>query len=328
MNSDNNSKSLNEKYDDEDDDGFILVKSKRKKNYSANNKIIINKSSSSNLQQIDEDVVVVVDKEYMFNLNKKILEYKQKLRDYDTCFYWSKMQISLRKLLNEYFSNNINDHNNINLICYGLGSIDNNLCSRYQLALFLLIIDEINKFSIMNCSNEKINNNETKLNINLVEFYDPVFNQNDKILLTDYFHFKLATKNEKCFKSIEKNALNLFYMPHCGKAMYNNLLYSNWSKRSLTHLIILGNSFSTITTNNLDNKLNKYYSYIKDSLSVINEIRLSNECDLTNAFTDFSWHTFETSLLNDQNVLNKLVNKLDESSNQTPIYEPDSEELF
>lgn len=35
----------------------------------------------------------------------------------------------------------------------------------------------------------------------------------------------------------------IFYMLHCGTALYNNLLWSNWSVDALSKMIIIGNSF-------------------------------------------------------------------------------------
>lgn len=37
----------------------------------------------------------------------------------------------------------------------------------------------------------------------------------------------------------------LFYMPHCGKAMYNNLLWANWSPQNLSQVALIGNSFQS-----------------------------------------------------------------------------------
>ena len=37
----------------------------------------------------------------------------------------------------------------------------------------------------------------------------------------------------------------LFYMPHCGKAMYNNLLWANWNPTLLSQIAIVGNRFSS-----------------------------------------------------------------------------------
>lgn len=354
MNSDNNNKN----------DGFTLVKSKRKTNKTINK--FNNNNNSSNMQMkqqhIKNESLLIVDKEYVLTLNKKILEYKQKLIDYDTCFYWSKLQISLRTILNEYFFSiknnnkkknnnpdhqqiNYNNNNRINLICYGLGSIDDNLSSRYQLALFLLIIDEINSFSSLNHNNNnnnmnnENNNNKKKINIDLIEFYDPVFNLNDKSLLTDLLQFKLAETNECCFKNVttlnnneltkegKAKTLNLFYMPHCSKGMYNNLLASNWSQHTLSTLIILGNSFHTITTNNLDSKLLKNYSFILDSLQFLNESFVNSECDLTNAFTDLTIHMFAIGARDNLKLVNNLVdNENDLLLLKRPIYDNENED--
>ena len=35
----------------------------------------------------------------------------------------------------------------------------------------------------------------------------------------------------------------IFYMPHCGTALYNNLLWSNWSLDALSQMLLIGNSF-------------------------------------------------------------------------------------
>lgn len=35
----------------------------------------------------------------------------------------------------------------------------------------------------------------------------------------------------------------LFYLMHCGKALYNNLLWKNWSPQILPKVTIIGNSF-------------------------------------------------------------------------------------
>lgn len=38
----------------------------------------------------------------------------------------------------------------------------------------------------------------------------------------------------------------LFYLMHCGKALYNNLLWKNWSTQCLPRLSVIGNSFSSM----------------------------------------------------------------------------------
>jgi len=37
----------------------------------------------------------------------------------------------------------------------------------------------------------------------------------------------------------------LFFMPHCGKTLYGNVLEANWSREGLECLVVLGNSFAS-----------------------------------------------------------------------------------
>jgi hypothetical protein len=53
-------------------------------------------------------------------------------------------------------------------------------------------------------------------------------------------HWHLQEGKRQCEKT------TVFYMPHCGKSLYNNLLFANWSPDRLCQLIIIGNSFSNI----------------------------------------------------------------------------------
>ena len=85
----------------------------------------------------------------------------------------------------------------------------------------------------------------------------------------------------------------------------------------------MNRSVQTITTNTVDNKMNKHYTFVQDSLDLIKEIKINSDCDLTSAFTDLSFHLFDTSRVNDEQLVNKLtINK----PLQKPLYE--NSELF
>ncbi|TKR87419.1 hypothetical protein L596_011819 [Steinernema carpocapsae] len=43
---------------------------------------------------------------------------------------------------------------------------------------------------------------------------------------------------------LEGDDVVLFFMPHCGHGLYNNLLWSNWDPQLLKNLVIVGNDFS------------------------------------------------------------------------------------
>ena len=66
--------------------------------------------------------------------------------------------------------------------------------------------------------------------------------------------FELIERNELGWRPIAQSASvasasspprrTLFFMPHCPKWLYHNVLASNWSRPSLRRLVVLGNSFS------------------------------------------------------------------------------------
>ena len=82
-----------------------------------------------------------------------------------------------------------------------------------------------------------------------------------------------AQHSEENFKHQEPNvdedepsySLTIFYMPHCAKALYNNLLYANWSSVHLARFVIVGNSFATMRLMALGDAMRRSYSYIEDS---------------------------------------------------------------
>ncbi|KAJ8042630.1 SRR1-like protein [Holothuria leucospilota] len=60
----------------------------------------------------------------------------------------------------------------------------------------------------------------------------------------------------------------LFFMPHCGKPLYNNLLWANWG-HTLNNLIILGNRFSSFLDRQPESWLLSEAVYISMSVSLI-----------------------------------------------------------
>jgi hypothetical protein len=283
----------------DDNDGFILVKSKGK----SKNRI----QPSTNLPQDDSHVSL----EYVNELHKKILKCKADLKQNDSELYVSKMLFTLKKIVSSFFESYPSGQKKaFNIICYGIGSIDDSFTSRFQLALLLLVIDELNETTLI----EQVSH---------VEFYDPVFNKADRILLEEKLGFTISKENEQCLKQVQWNGdLNsyiptLFYMPHCPKSLYNNLLYSNWSPDCLQSIIILGNSFSTIQSVTNEDVMWSQYNYVLDSLRFVSEIKIDHKCDFTNDFYDLNFHVF--------NCDNSTFEFSDSSRLKKPVYDKSDE---
>jgi hypothetical protein len=244
-----------------------------------------------------------ISTEEVFDLKKKVDLCKANLLLNDDFNYWAKARLSIRNLIECVKQRN--EH--IQIVCYGLGSVDDSISSRYQFAFLLLIIELLE---------------EMLFDLSSIEFYDPSFTQVDKVLLREVYKFRLIDHNELCMRNVQQMN-SLIYMPHCDKEFYNNLLYSNWSISSLRNLYIIGNSFRTIQLNTLDEIMSTRLSYLKDSIMLLDEIRLDHKCSLSNdAFYDLCIVSFNGSKFEKEQsrLLNKLSLDFDVSKLKRPIY--------
>ncbi|XP_055017670.1 SRR1-like protein isoform X3 [Boleophthalmus pectinirostris] len=91
----------------------------------------------------------------------------------------------------------------------------------------------------------------------------------------------------------------IFYLMHCGKALYNNLLWKNWSKHCLTEIIIIGNSFCSMKERTIDREFNRDYSYISQITAVCKESLLPCPSHMIDVFSDTAVITFPTGSLNE-----------------------------
>lgn len=59
---------------------------------------------------------------------------------------------------------------------------------------------------------------------------------------------KVIEVNERSCHSIDSKAEKrvLFFMPHCDKSLFNNLLWCNWDSDKLNNIYIMGNSFNNM----------------------------------------------------------------------------------
>ncbi|XP_055567951.1 SRR1-like protein isoform X2 [Falco biarmicus] len=111
-------------------------------------------------------------------------------------------------------------------VCYGLGRFSVCPAARHQLAFLLLLLEELG-VPPGRCA-----------------LFDPAFSAQEADALRE-LGLRLLPENEEGKHDVEGSA-TLFYMVHCGKALYNNLLWRNWSAGALAKMVIIGNSFKGI----------------------------------------------------------------------------------
>ncbi|XP_033923990.1 SRR1-like protein [Melopsittacus undulatus] len=157
-------------------------------------------------------------------------------------------------------------------VCYGLGRFGACPAARYQLAFLLLLLEEL-RVSPGQCS-----------------LFDPAFSPREEAALRQ-LGMRLLPENEEGKHDVEGSA-TVFYMVHCGKALYNNLLWRNWSAEALSKMVIIGNSFRGMEERLLSKVLERDYSYIAKVLKVTEEAALPTHPRYLDTFNDTSVHWF------------------------------------
>ncbi|XP_020657514.3 SRR1-like protein isoform X2 [Pogona vitticeps] len=161
-------------------------------------------------------------------------------------------------------------------VCYGLGNFSSCVKARYQLAFLLLLLQEL------------------QIPHRCCHIFDPVFSELE-IKVLNSLGLTVLLENEEGKRAV--CAPTLFYMIHCGKALYNNLLWRNWSLEALPRMVIVGNSFRGMEERVPAKILQQEYPYIAKILEATREAALPSHPQYLEVFNDTSVHCF---------LLNKL----------------------
>ncbi|XP_072538061.1 SRR1-like protein [Salminus brasiliensis] len=153
----------------------------------------------------------------------------------------------------------------LDCVCYGLGNFSSCVSARYQLAMLLLLFEAL-QIPTGQCS-----------------MYDPVFTVTECEILRE-LGFTVLTENEEGKRAVCRPTF--FYLMHCGKALYNNLLWRNWSPRILPKVIVIGNSFLGIQERMLQRELERDYSFLSHIVNVCEERSLPCSQRFMDVFND------------------------------------------
>lgn len=157
------------------------------------------------------------------------------------------------------------------LVCYGIGNFATSLIARYQLALFLIFRDEF------------------KVPVEDTYIYDPLLMSIEMNTLEE-LGCQQMTLNEEGKRRV--SVPTMFYMPHCGKALYNNLLWANWQPELLSLLTIVGNSFQHMLDSTPHRTLATEAAYVMEIAPYSTEYRLTNTFKQGDIFNNTSVHVF------------------------------------
>ncbi|XP_006813773.1 SRR1-like protein [Saccoglossus kowalevskii] len=269
-------------------DGFQVVRHKRRKKKAPATDFVKSKPSLNNVSDTYDTVVSIEIFKRRIRDYELEIENSEFFEHFKTCWYSVIQHLAVIKDVISDRSNllssssieistptnmNSNDncqHDVYDIVCYGLGNFTLCPIARYQFAFLHLMT----KF----------------LQIPGQCFvYDPKFTEEEKIILKD-LDFHVIDKNEECKRPINRSTV--FHMPHCGKPMYNNLLWSNWSYNALQYLILIGNSFNSLKLRFPSRILQNEVPYIHRILPYTQEIEIDNNFQHSDIFNDTSLHYF------------------------------------
>uniref|UniRef100_A0A8D2JGF8 SRR1 domain containing n=1 Tax=Sciurus vulgaris TaxID=55149 RepID=A0A8D2JGF8_SCIVU len=165
----------------------------------------------------------------------------------------------------------------IKCVCYGVGNFASCTTARTQLAFLLLFLERC-QIPRSHCW-----------------VYDPLFSQLE-IAILHSLGVTVLSENEEGKRSVHGQP-TVFYMLHCGTALYNNLLWSNWSADALSKMVIIGNSFKGLEERLLMRILQKNYPYIAKVLEGLEERPLPQTPQYVDTFNDTSVHWFPAQKL-------------------------------
>ncbi|XP_074062285.1 SRR1-like protein [Macrotis lagotis] len=157
-------------------------------------------------------------------------------------------------------------------VCYGIGKFASCVIARNQLAFLLLFLEKL------------------QIPRNHCYIFDPLFSELE-ISVLNTLGLTVLNENEEGKRSIGAEP-TIFYMVHCGTALYNNLLWSNWSVDSLSKVMIIGNSFKGIEGKLLSRILQKNYPYLAKILKGTEEIEFPQTLQYMDIFNDTAIHWF------------------------------------
>ncbi|XP_042480996.1 protein SENSITIVITY TO RED LIGHT REDUCED 1-like [Macadamia integrifolia] len=173
-----------------------------------------------------------------------------------------------------HFSRVLGSEYKMQMVIYGIGSIESYEPPRLQLSLAILIK---RKFDW----------------IGDIEIFDPVISTTEAKVLEALGCHVLSVNEQGRRRALKPT---IFFMPHCEAILYDNLLQENWKAEFLTKMVVFGNSFERYEQHVVDFKhsvVGDSVKHVLGSRMFINEVKIETiSDDFFRAFHDSSWHFF------------------------------------
>ncbi|KAI4333005.1 hypothetical protein L6164_017862 [Bauhinia variegata] len=183
--------------------------------------------------------------------------------------------------ISHHFQTVLSSEFKMQMVIYGIGSIESYEPPRLQLSLAILLKRNFHW-------------------IGNIEVFDPILSATESRVL-EALGFSVMSVNEHGSRQALKPTM--FFMPHCEAELYNNLLQTNWKVNLLSNMVLFGNSFGTYQQMSEFKNLHVLNSagHVLAVGRFTNEFRIKTTISdyYYNAFHDSSWHFFSPVLETD-----------------------------
>ncbi|XP_059309979.1 protein SENSITIVITY TO RED LIGHT REDUCED 1-like [Lycium ferocissimum] len=146
---------------------------------------------------------------------KRLLkEVELMMKNVENSEFYAGMRLDLEQneAIQKHFFRLLGSHSHVQVVIYGLGSIEYSFSSQFQLAVVLLLKRDFSNW------------------IGNIEIYDPVMSPSD-ITVFKELGLEVLTVDENCKRKAQRPTL--FYMPSPYYYLIGNLLGANWSSSCL-----------------------------------------------------------------------------------------------
>lgn len=223
------------------------------------------------------------DPESESKLMQKMQSYIQKLES--SQFYQAFIYQIQSPEMSDQFHRVLGSEEKMQMVIYGIGSIESYEPPRLQLSLAILMK---RKF----------------MWIGDVEVFDPVISSTESKVLSA-LGCSVLSYNEQGRRQASKPTL--FFMPHCEAELYDNLLQANWGFNMLNQIVLFGNSFEayeqllSVCKNSIRWETQSHILAIRKFTKEFGVNPMSDDC--FRAFHTSSWHFFSITHDEDLNMV-------------------------
>lgn len=160
----------------------------------------------------------------------------------------------------------------LNIICYGLGSPSNSKTSTFQLALAFKLSRRLN--CPLSC-------------------YDPVFTSVDQKVF-ETIDCSVLPQDDKGCRRLDVNTL--FFLPHCPRFVFNNILKVNWGE-DLSKCVVLGDNLLSVIEQSPSRIFRAKHPILYRCRTFVDVVPVENCFKYKDVFNDFAVHFFTSAKL-------------------------------